>query len=230
MVPDASARKLADASTATDKTATSLGLRPAQRLHAVTAVGARSGMPDRAAVIEMSGVLWSDWGKPQRIANTLRRIGRQPAFPLECLRRPPAGLDRSRRIAPSLLDDDDRLVRLALGGAMVASAVVDKLLSYERGLATVARYDLTAVVPVSPELWVVGSALVEGSLGLAILLGVATRLSAIVTFAVLTLTVFALPDDPVIAHVGLFGTASILVVLGAGRWSLDGWLARRRAS
>jgi mannose-1-phosphate guanylyltransferase len=45
-------------------------------------------VPDRAAVIEMSGVLWSDWGRPQRIANSLRRIGRQPAFPLECLRRP----------------------------------------------------------------------------------------------------------------------------------------------
>jgi mannose-1-phosphate guanylyltransferase len=45
-------------------------------------------VPDRAAVIEMGGVLWSDWGRPQRIANSLRRIGRQPAFPLECLRRP----------------------------------------------------------------------------------------------------------------------------------------------
>lgn len=45
-------------------------------------------VPEQAAVIEMGGVLWSDWGKPQRIVNTLRQIGRQPAFPLECLRRP----------------------------------------------------------------------------------------------------------------------------------------------
>ncbi len=45
-------------------------------------------MPDRAAVIEVGGVLWSDWGRPQRITDTLRRIGRQPAFPLMCLRRP----------------------------------------------------------------------------------------------------------------------------------------------
>ncbi len=44
--------------------------------------------PDRAAVIEMNGVLWSDWGKPEWIAHTLRRIGRQPAFPLGCLGRP----------------------------------------------------------------------------------------------------------------------------------------------
>jgi mannose-1-phosphate guanylyltransferase len=45
-------------------------------------------VPEHVAVIEMTGVLWSDWGKPERIANTLRQIGRQPVFPLECLGRP----------------------------------------------------------------------------------------------------------------------------------------------
>ena len=45
-------------------------------------------VPEHVAVIEMAGVLWSDWGKPERIANTLRQIGRQPVFPLECLGRP----------------------------------------------------------------------------------------------------------------------------------------------
>ena len=43
----------------------------------------------------------------------------------------------------------------------------------------------------------------------------------------LTLAVFGLPDDPILAHVGLFGLCSILVVLGAGRWSVDAWLGRR---
>jgi mannose-1-phosphate guanylyltransferase len=38
-------------------------------------------MPERAAVIEMNGVLWSDWGKPNRVMDSLRRIGREPAFP-----------------------------------------------------------------------------------------------------------------------------------------------------
>jgi uncharacterized membrane protein YphA (DoxX/SURF4 family) len=127
------------------------------------------------------------------------------------------------------------LVRFGLGGALLASGIADKLLVYEQGLATVERYNLTAVIPVSPELWVVGAALVETALGAAILLGLGTRLAAMAAFAVLTLTLFALPDDPAIAHVGLFGMASILVVLGAGRWSLDRWLvsdlwgsARRR--
>lgn len=43
---------------------------------------------ESAAVIELHDVFWSDWGHPARVAETLRRIGRTPAFPLECLDRP----------------------------------------------------------------------------------------------------------------------------------------------
>jgi uncharacterized membrane protein YphA (DoxX/SURF4 family) len=113
------------------------------------------------------------------------------------------------------------LVRLGLGGAFVASGIVDKLVIYNQALAAVDRYGLTSIAPIAPELWVVGAAIIETALGGAILLGVMTRFSAIVGFAVLTLALFALPDDPVIAHVALFGLSSMLVVLGGGRWSLD---------
>ena len=40
-------------------------------------------MPEQIAVIEMTGVLWCDWGKPQRIVDTLQRLRKLPAFPLE---------------------------------------------------------------------------------------------------------------------------------------------------
>ncbi|HSI98895.1 MAG TPA: DoxX family protein [Patescibacteria group bacterium] len=113
------------------------------------------------------------------------------------------------------------LVRLGLGGAFAASGIADKLLIYDQALAAVDRYDLTAVVPVAPELWVLGAILIETALGLAIIAGVLARFSATIGFAVLTLALFALPDDPVIAHVGLFGLSSLLVITGAGRWSLD---------
>ena len=129
------------------------------------------------------------------------------------------------------------LVRLGLGGAFIASGIVDKLVIYEQALAAVAKYGLTAVVPVSPELWVVGSAVVETALGVAVILGVMTRFSAVVGFVVLTQALFALPDDPVIAHVALFGLSSALVILGGGAWSLDravlapiGERLRRRAA
>ena len=115
------------------------------------------------------------------------------------------------------------LVRLGLGGAFAASGIADKLLIYDQALAAVEQYRLAELVPVAPELWVVGAVLIETSLGVAIILGVLTRFSAAIGFAVLTLALFALPDDPVIAHVGLFGLCSVLVVTGAGRWSLDRW-------
>jgi len=37
--------------------------------------------PDRLAVLEMSGVWWSDWGRPERILETLRALERPAAFP-----------------------------------------------------------------------------------------------------------------------------------------------------
>lgn len=45
-------------------------------------------VPEKLAVVELTGLLWSDWGKPERITETLRRIDRRPAFPLTCLDRP----------------------------------------------------------------------------------------------------------------------------------------------
>jgi len=42
-------------------------------------------VPEQLAVVELTGVLWSDWGKPERITEALRRIDRRPAFPLTCL-------------------------------------------------------------------------------------------------------------------------------------------------
>jgi mannose-1-phosphate guanylyltransferase len=45
-------------------------------------------VPENLAVVELAGVFWNDWGKPERITETLRRINRSPAFPLNCLDRP----------------------------------------------------------------------------------------------------------------------------------------------
>lgn len=45
-------------------------------------------VPQHVAVMELTGVLWCDWGKPERIAETLRRIAKTPAFPMACLDQP----------------------------------------------------------------------------------------------------------------------------------------------
>jgi len=46
-------------------------------------------VPEHIAMIQMTGVLWSDWGKPERIVETLRKIDKEPAFPLRLLSTPP---------------------------------------------------------------------------------------------------------------------------------------------
>lgn len=38
-------------------------------------------MPENVAVMELKDVLWSDWGRPERIAESIRAIGGTPAFP-----------------------------------------------------------------------------------------------------------------------------------------------------
>ncbi len=41
---------------------------------------------EHVVVMELDGVLWSDWGRPERIADTLRRMDKTPAFPWACLK------------------------------------------------------------------------------------------------------------------------------------------------
>ncbi len=119
------------------------------------------------------------------------------------------------------------VVRVGLGLTFVFLGLVEKLLAPARALAVVEQYDLTAVVPVSPELWVLGAGVAEVAVGLALVAGVLTRGVAGVAFLLLVTTLFGLPDDPVLAHVSLFGLTSVLLVTGAGPYALDGWLARR---
>jgi len=41
--------------------------------------------PERVGVVELRGVVWSDWGNPQRIIETLRMLRKVPAFPFPVL-------------------------------------------------------------------------------------------------------------------------------------------------
>lgn len=42
-------------------------------------------IPERLGVMELEEVLWSDWGRPERIIETLEVLGKKPAFPSEIL-------------------------------------------------------------------------------------------------------------------------------------------------
>lgn len=119
------------------------------------------------------------------------------------------------------------VVRVGLGLNFVYLGLVEKLLAPGLALSVVAKYDLTRVVPVDPGLWVVGAGLTEVALGLVLVLGVFTRAGSLVALLMFTLTLFGLPDDPVLAHISLFGLASALIVTGAGPYSLDRAMAER---
>lgn len=113
------------------------------------------------------------------------------------------------------------VVRVGLGLGFIYLGIVEKLLTPARALLVVEKYNLTAVVPVDPGVWVLGAALTEIGVGALLLVGLLTRGTAMLAFVVLTTTLFGLPDDPVLAHVSLFGLTSAVLTLGAGPLSLD---------
>jgi len=99
------------------------------------------------------------------------------------------------------------VVRVGLGVTFLFLGIAEKLLAPGDALSVVAKYDLTSVIAVDPGLWVVGAGLTEAILGLALIIGAFTRAGSLVALLMFTLTLFALPDDPVLAHVSLFGLA-----------------------
>lgn len=122
------------------------------------------------------------------------------------------------------------VIRVGLGLSFIYLGIFQKLFQPGQALAVVTKYNLTAVVPVSPELWVVGAALTETALGVALALGLFTRACCGVSVLMFTTTLFGLPDDPVLAHISLFGLVSVLIVTGAGAYSLDEKLANHFGS
>jgi uncharacterized membrane protein YphA (DoxX/SURF4 family) len=118
------------------------------------------------------------------------------------------------------------VARVGLGVTFVYLGLIEKLATPGRALLVVQKYDLTAIVPVDPGAWVLGAGLAEIALGVLLIGGLLTRAVAAAAFVVFTLTMFGLPDDPVLAHVTMFGLASAVFTLGSGPLALDRVLAR----
>ena len=124
-----------------------------------------------------------------------------------------------RRYVPTVL-------RVGMGVSFVYLGLIQKLADPGSALLVVEKYDLTSVVPVDPGLWVVGAGVTEVAVGLALIAGFFTRGAAALSFVLFTTTLFGLPDDPVLAHVALFGIASAVFTLGSGPLAFDRWFGR----
>jgi uncharacterized membrane protein YphA (DoxX/SURF4 family) len=113
------------------------------------------------------------------------------------------------------------VLRVGMGASFVYLGGVQKLLQAGEALVVVEQYDLVALLPITAEAWVVAAGATELLLGVALLLGVFTRGAAALSFLMFTLTLFALADDPVLAHIPLFGLVSAIFTLGGGPLALD---------
>jgi uncharacterized membrane protein YphA (DoxX/SURF4 family) len=123
-------------------------------------------------------------------------------------------LEPYRRYLPTI-------IRLGMGATFAFLGLAEKLLAPTLALGVVNQYGFAEVTPIPPELWVLGAGLSELALGVALFIGFFTRASALTALFVFTLTLFALPNDPVLAHIGLFSLASTLLITGAGPYALD---------
>ena len=119
------------------------------------------------------------------------------------------------------------VLRIGIGIAFIYLGITQKLMRPGEALAVVEKYNLTAIVPVDPALWVIGAGLTEALVGVMLIAGAFTRGFSLVAFGLFTTTLFGLPDDPVVAHISLFGLVSALLITGAGPYSVDAWLAER---
>jgi uncharacterized membrane protein YphA (DoxX/SURF4 family) len=119
------------------------------------------------------------------------------------------------------------ILRLGLGSSLVIMAVAEKMLNPHLFGMVVETYGLTHYLPLTSGMWVVSAALVELTLGLALLAGFQTRVVSVVTFMVLSLSFFLFGEE-VYAHVTIFGTLFVLMVTGGGTWSIDEIYAKRR--
>ena len=127
------------------------------------------------------------------------------------------------RLVPTIL-------RVGVGIGFIYLGITQKLLAPGPALAVVEKYSLTMVVPAPPELWVIGAGLTEALVGVMFIAGAFTRGFSLVAFGLFVTTLFGLPDDPVVAHISLFGLVSALLITGGGPYSVDEWLQSRLGS
>lgn len=112
------------------------------------------------------------------------------------------------------------ILRIGIGGAMMFLAIYEKFLNPHFSQLVVDNYHLTSIIPVSPAMWVLSAGLIEFLVGLLLIIGLHTRLIAAIAFCVLALSFFYF-HEAVFSHITLFGTLSVIFVMGGGKLSVD---------
>lgn len=119
------------------------------------------------------------------------------------------------------------ILRLGISTSLIFLAVYEKFLNPNTSAEVVKMFNMTSIIPVSIEMWILGVGLVEISLGLLLLFGYYTRVTSAFTFVVLSLSFFFFGEN-VYSHITIFATLSILFVTGGGLGSIDNLLKNKK--
>jgi uncharacterized membrane protein YphA (DoxX/SURF4 family) len=118
------------------------------------------------------------------------------------------------------------ILRFGIGGAMIFLALYEKIFNPNLSELIVKGFELQSVIPVSVEMWVLSTGIIEFIIGASLILGLFTRITASIAFVVLSLSFFYFGED-VASHITLFGILAVLFVTGGGKLSVDNFIKRK---
>lgn len=119
------------------------------------------------------------------------------------------------------------VMRMLFGFGVMFASVYAKYLHSQLALEVVYQFDLVRFFPFEPLFVVLGALIVEFLAGLLLVTGVAIRWTALFLLFWLTLSLLYFQED-VWPHIILFGLCAAIAFHGYDRYSLEGWLLKRR--
>lgn len=121
------------------------------------------------------------------------------------------------------------LMRMLFGFGIMFAAIYAKFIHSELALQVVLQYNLTHYFPFDPLFIVLGALIIEFLAGLMLFLGIEIRWTGLFLIFWLTLSLLYF-QEAVWPHIVLFGLGTALFCHGYDRYSLGGWLLKRRGS
>jgi len=121
----------------------------------------------------------------------------------------------------------DLILRIGVGTAMIYLGLFEKILNPLLAEHVVNQFSLTSVIPVTAATWTLATGIIETALGLIIMFGLFTRIAAIISIIVISITFFFF-NEAVFSHVTLFGILSIIAVEGSSIFSLDNIIKNKK--